>query len=100
MGPMMGGEPSNGLAIGALVCGILSIPGGCCCSFLSVPLSIAAIVMGIIAMNKAKASPMTHGGKNMAIAGLVCGGVGIVAIIVSLAFSMGNMLLQQVNSMH
>jgi hypothetical protein len=71
MGPMMT-EPSNGLAIGALVVGILAIPGACCC-YSSIPLGIAAIIMGIIAMNKAKDSPHTHGGRGMAIGGLFVG---------------------------
>ena len=78
---MMNQEPSKGLAVGSLVVGILSIPGSCCCSVLSIPLAIAAIVMGVIAMSKAKASPMTHGGNGMAIAGISCGVAGIAAAI-------------------
>jgi hypothetical protein len=96
MGPMMGQQPSSGLAIGALVTGILAIPGACCC-YSSVPLGIAAIVMGVIAMNKAKASPQTHGGKGMAIGGLVCGIVALAFTVLALVLHMGTAMMDQLN---
>jgi hypothetical protein len=91
---MMGGQPSNGLAIGALVVGILSIPGACCC-YSSVPLGIAAIIMGVVAMNKAKLSPSTHGGRGMAMAGLICGAVGLAFTILVLALGIGMQVMEQ-----
>ena len=97
MGPMMGGEPSNGLAIGALVVGILSIPGACCC-YSSVPLGIAAIVMGIMAMNKAKESPYTHGGRGMAIGGLACGIAGLAMTILAIILGMGMSMMQHLQN--
>jgi uncharacterized membrane protein HdeD (DUF308 family) len=93
MGPMMTPEPSIGLAVGALVCGIFSIPGACCC-YSSVPFGIAAIVMGIIAMQKAKNSPMTHGGRGMAIAGLVCGIIGFTMTFVLVALGMSMRMME------
>lgn len=94
---MSGGEPSNGLAIGALVLGILSIPGACCC-YSSVPFGIAAIVMGVIAMNKAKMSPMTHGGRGMAMGGLICGIVGLAMTVVAIIFGMSMQLMNQLQN--
>ncbi len=94
MGPMMG-EPSKGLAIAALVCGILAIPGACCC-YSSIPLGIAACIMGPIAMSKAKASPTTHGGRNMAMAGLICGIVGLVLTIFAVVFHVSTALMDEV----
>jgi hypothetical protein len=91
---MMAPEPSNGLAIGALVTGILAIPGACCC-YSSVPLGIAAIVMGVIAMNKAKQSPLTHGGRGMAIAGLSCGIVGLLVTILAIALGVGMRMMDE-----
>jgi hypothetical protein len=88
-------NPSSGLAIAAMVCGILAIPGACCC-YSSIPLGIAACIMGPIAMSKAKASPQTHGGRNMALAGLICGIVGLVLTIIAVAFHMSTALMDEV----
>ena len=96
MGPMMT-EPSNGLAIGGLVVGILSIPGACCC-YSSIPLGIAAIIMSIIAMNKAKMSPETHGGRGMAIGGLVCGIIGIAMTVLAFILGMGMSMMQELQN--
>lgn len=104
-GPQMPGGPmgpgfgppnsSNGLAIGALVCGLLAIPTTCCCSIGSMPFGIAACVMGGIALSKAKAQPQVYGGKGMAVAGLICGIVAILFAIVMLALGMGQALIDE-----
>jgi len=86
---------SNTLAIAALICGILSLPVACCCSGLSLPLGIAAAVMGGIAISKANAQPALYEGKGLAIGGLVCGLVSIVLSIVLLAIGMGQVLVDQ-----
>ena len=106
-GPMgMGGGPgfapqmSNGLAIAALVCGILAIPTTCCCSILSLPLGIAACIMGGLAMSKAKAQPAVYGGKGMALGGLICGIVSIIMAIAFLALGMGQALVDQYQRSH
>lgn len=51
--------------MGALVCGLVG--------FAFPPLSIIAIILGVVAMNQAERSPQTHGGKGMAIAGMILG---------------------------
>lgn len=93
----MMGEPSNGLAIAALVVGILAIPGACCC-YSSIPLGIAAIVMGVIAMNKAKVSPETHGGRGMAVGGLVCGIIGLGMTVLAIILGMGMSMMEQLQN--
>lgn len=93
---MGGAPPSSGLAIAALVCGILAIPGACCC-YAGIPVGIAGAVMGGIAMSKAKNSPDTHGGGGMALAGLICGIIGAVITIVLLALGMG---MQMMDKLH
>ena len=55
----------QGLAIAALVGGLLSFP--------IPPLSLVAIILGAVAMNQADRDPATYGGKGMAVAGLVLG---------------------------
>lgn len=89
-------ESSNGLAVGSLICGIFALPTTCCCSIASFPFAIAAIIMGVIAMSKAKSEPQVYGGgKNMAIAGLACGALAIVMAIALLALGMGQALIEQ-----
>lgn len=61
------GGQSKGLAIASLVLGILSL-------FTFAGLLIGAIlgtILGIVALVKANGSPATHGGKGLAIAGIV-----------------------------
>lgn len=86
---------TSGLAVGALVTGILAIPTTCCCSIGSLPLGIAACVLGGIAMSKIKADPQRYGGKGMALAGLICGGISILLAIVLLVLGMGQALIDQ-----
>tara|TARA_B110000263_G_scaffold181024_1_gene158569 strand:- start:6636 stop:6965 length:330 start_codon:yes stop_codon:yes gene_type:complete len=67
-------QPNQTLAIVSLVLAILSLPGWCCMLYL--PLSIAAIITGIIALQKINAG--TGGGKGMAMAGVITGGIILV----------------------
>ncbi len=69
---------NQGFAIASLVCGILSLVCCCCCNLLSIVLSLVAIGLGIVTIVKG------YDGKGMAIAGIACGGVGIVGKIVFL----------------
>jgi hypothetical protein len=100
MGP--GGFPpgpprNNGLAVGSLVCGILAIVPGCCCGFFGIPLSIAAVVMGLVSMNQINASGGLQGGKGMAIAGTVCGGVAMAMDVLAVVFNVSSQLMQQMS---
>lgn len=75
--------PSSGLAVGALVAGIVSILTFLC-GFLAIPAGIAAVVLGFVALNKVKAG--TGGGRGLAIAGIACGAVGgVLSLIVTIA---------------
>ncbi len=63
------------MAVVALVFALLSITIGCCC-WLHVPLSIAAIVMGVIGLQNSK---KTGGaGRGMAITAIVIGAIAFV----------------------
>jgi len=67
-------KPSQGLAIGSMVTGILGIVLSC-----FGPLSgIAAIVLGGVALAQIKKSPQTTGGKPFAIAGIVTGALTVL----------------------
>jgi hypothetical protein len=69
------GAPSQGLAIGSLVCGILSCT--ICCS-MGILLGPAAVVMGFMAKKKAEESPSEYGGRSLALGGMITGAVGIL----------------------
>lgn len=60
----------------SLVFGILSLLLLCC--YGGIPLGIVALITGYIGMNNEKSDPERYGGRGMAIAGLVTGGVGLI----------------------
>ena len=74
-------RPTNGMAVAALVLGILSLV----LFFTVVPpfiLGALAVIFGVLGLSKANQGA-PH--KGLAIAGLVCGAVGIVAAIAFIA---------------
>ena len=64
---------SNGFCVASLVLGIIGIPGGC-----AVIPAVLAIIFGIIGYNQVTKAGSEGGGKGMAIAGMICGAVGIL----------------------
>ncbi|MDQ3711162.1 MAG: DUF4190 domain-containing protein [Acidobacteriota bacterium] len=66
------------LAIVSLVCGILSMV--CCFSVITGP---AGLITGFMAKNKADQDPAQFGGRGLALAGMITGGIGtIIGILV------------------
>ena len=78
-----GGGVRKGLAIASLGLGIVSLPTLGCLGIGA----IVAIVLGIVAIVKARREPHTYGGAGIAIGGIVCAAlslvVGIVVAIIS-----------------
>jgi prepilin-type processing-associated H-X9-DG protein len=74
--PPAGPTQSNGMAIASLVCSLMF----CIAPLIS---SIMGIIFGIIGLNKTK-DPRV-GGKGLAIAGIVIGGVGLLFLSVQIA---------------
>jgi len=64
---------NNGYCVASLVLGIIGIPTGC----LFIP-AVLAVIFGIVGMNQINARGVEGGGKGIAIAGIVCGVVGLV----------------------
>jgi hypothetical protein len=62
------------MAIAALVCGIVAIPMYCGIGLI---LGVLGLVFGIISMRKIDRSGGTLTGRGMALAGAICGGVGL-----------------------
>jgi hypothetical protein len=82
--PMAGGYASprtDGLAIGALIVGILSLV--CTAGCLGVVLGPAAAIMGFVSRQRVTASGGALGGGGMAIAGLILGIIGFVLSVVA-----------------
>jgi hypothetical protein len=69
------GGASNGYCVASLVLGIIGIPTAC-----SVILPLLAILFGLIGYTQVSKNE-GEGGKGMAIAGMVCGAVGVIVMI-------------------
>lgn len=76
--PMMPRQ-TDGFAITSMVLGIIAVLS---CYFGGIP-GIIAVIFGHISLGKFKKSP-NLGGKGMAIAGVVCGYIGIAFSIISI----------------
>jgi hypothetical protein len=75
--PSEAGEPvRKGLAIAALVLGLLSIPTLGCLGIGA----LAAVILGIVALVKANREPHLYGGKGLAIGGIVSGALSVLII--------------------
>lgn len=64
---------SSGLAVGALVCGILGLIG-------CFPVGVVGLVLGIVALVRIGNQPARHGGKGMAIGGICTAAVGMLLL--------------------
>jgi hypothetical protein len=83
----MGAPPqqNNTLGLVGMILGIVSIPLFCC-PFGGFFAGVAGIVLGILGMKKAGTGEA--GNRGQALAGVICGAVGIVASIVWLFVSL------------
>lgn len=72
---------SQGLGIASMVLGIVSLVTICCIPYAPIILGIIAIVLGIVQIVKNES-------KGMAIAGIACGAVALVAYIFLLVLGM------------
>lgn len=64
-------KQSNGIAIAALVCGIITIVS---CIF---PLGVVAVILGFVGLSKAK--NLNGSGRGLAIGGIITGIVGLIS---------------------
>jgi hypothetical protein len=81
----------KGLAIASLVIGIVSI---LTCGGLLVG-AIVGIVLGIVAMNKAKRDPAQNAGRGLAIAGIVTSAFSFLPGILAVAIAIPNLIKSQ-----
>ncbi|MFJ2019263.1 DUF4190 domain-containing protein [Streptomyces nodosus] len=71
--------PSDGMGTASLVLGIISVVGFCLCGASIVPGALA-VIFGILGLRKARRGEATNGG--VALAGIICGAVGMVLAVV------------------
>jgi type II secretory pathway pseudopilin PulG len=87
---------SKGLAITALVLGILSPLLACVgVGFVT---ALVAVILGIVGMVKAGKAPHIYGGKGMAIAGTILGGLTLVALPIVAAIAIPSLLRARVSA--
>ena len=88
--PQQSGSNANVLGITSLVLGIISIILSFCC--VGLILGPAAIVTGFLGMRKADEPGGQVGGRGIAMAGLICGAVGLIIslILTIIAVAAGN----------
>lgn len=65
--------PTDGMAIAALVLGIVAFPGICCYGIAGVAFGVTAVILGRISVRKIRASNGMIGGHGLAQAGWICG---------------------------
>ena len=73
-------QPSQGLAMASMITGLLGLALGC----FNPLLSVAAIILGGVALAQIKKSPETTGGKSLAIVGIVTGSLTVIFYVVLL----------------
>ncbi|MEN8693626.1 MAG: DUF4190 domain-containing protein [Akkermansiaceae bacterium] len=87
---MPAAPPTSGLAIASLVCGILSL----IFCYINALLGIPAVICGHMALKRTRPDVQpAQGGRGMAIAGLICGYIGIVIqifIIAAIGFALSS----------
>ncbi|MBE2315475.1 DUF4190 domain-containing protein [Solirubrobacter sp. CPCC 204708] len=74
----------NGMAVAAMIVGILAIPA-IIVPILAIILGVVAIVLGAVARSRAKSGGMS--GSGQAMAGIVCGAIGIVGAVAIIALA-------------
>jgi hypothetical protein len=74
---------SKGLALGSLICGILSFT---ICGSLGILLGPVAIVLGFLGKKRADEQPAEYGGRGLALAGMITGVLGLLVGILALIY--------------
>jgi hypothetical protein len=87
------GPPTDGMAITALVLGIVAFPGICCWGLPGLILGVVAIILGRMALRRIRAAGGAIGGRGLAQAGWICGLVAAILGGIYGLFQLGFLLL-------
>lgn len=85
--PAATGPAKSGLAVGSMVCGIIAFLT-CFLWCAGMPLGIAALALGFIALSKIKQEPAGYTGKGFAKTGIVLGFLALLGAVAFTAFAM------------
>lgn len=72
--------PGGNLATTSVITGVMSLAMVMCCGLFTFPLGVTAVITGFMALSQMSRSGDTRQ-RNTAIAGVVCGGLGMLAVI-------------------
>ena len=76
-------SPQQGIAVGSLIFGLVSITFGWICG--GPIFALLAVVLGVLALTQIKRNPQQHSGKPMALVGLITGGLTLLIYVGFLA---------------
>jgi hypothetical protein len=95
--PVLPGQPTNnGMAVAAMVLGILSLVMYCISAFFSPFLAIAALVVGYIARGQIRRGEAS--GESMARTGIICGWISLALLVVGILVIAGIFLFIAISS--
>ncbi len=77
MSPVYSAAKDQTLPIISLILGSLAILLSLCC-YAGIPFGIGAVITGFLGMNNANNNPQRYEGKNLAIGGMITGGIGFL----------------------
>ncbi len=82
------GPKTDELAVASLVLAIVAIPFFCCCGWVSLIMSLAAVGCGAVSLQRIKTDPKLAG-RGLAIAGIILGASIAIVFIVWLVLGLG-----------
>jgi len=87
-------KPSPIASIISLIAGVLTFVPGCCCGLVGIPFALIAVVTGVVALVLAKQGKAS--GQGMAIAGIVCGSIYLLLLVVAVILNISGVLEQNI----
>lgn len=93
-GPMPVGQRTDPMASVAMALGLASVVGSFCCSFFGIPLSFAAVTVGLLSLSNINKRPLELTGRGMAITGIATGSLGIILLILMIVIGFGGSFLR------
>jgi hypothetical protein len=80
--PVAQQQQKNGLALAAMICGIVGLAGGLVTCGILAPVAIVAVVLGHIALGQIKKNPEQQASRSFALTGVITGWIAIGAGVI------------------
>ena len=65
-----------------------------CCSFFGIPISLVAVILGLVAISKINQQPNRYEGKGLAIGGIATGAFGLILLVLLFVLGFAGALLK------